>query len=62
MWPSDLLLVTDDTAAINAAISAGNRCSPGVCKGSVISPATVYFPSGYVLKVFVVQASYLILT
>ncbi|KAK7413340.1 hypothetical protein QQX98_007783 [Neonectria punicea] len=38
--------VTDDTAAINAAISAGSRCAPGVCKGSTISPATVYFPSG----------------
>lgn len=40
--------VTDDTAAINAAISAGVRCAPGVCKGSTLSPATVYFPSGYV--------------
>ncbi|KAJ4266464.1 hypothetical protein NW762_004449 [Fusarium torreyae] len=38
--------VTDDTAAINAAISAGVRCIPGVCKGSTISPATVYIPSG----------------
>ncbi|KAF5006260.1 hypothetical protein FDECE_7350 [Fusarium decemcellulare] len=38
--------VTDDTAAINAAISAGVRCSPGVCKGSTLSPATVYIPAG----------------
>ncbi|KAF5669029.1 beta-1,3 exoglucanase [Fusarium heterosporum] len=38
--------VTDDTAAINAAISAGSRCNSGVCKGSTISPATVYIPSG----------------
>ncbi|KAF5021729.1 hypothetical protein F66182_6230 [Fusarium sp. NRRL 66182] len=38
--------VTDDTAAINAAISEGVRCIPGVCKGSTISPATVYIPSG----------------
>ncbi|KAH7239124.1 pectate lyase superfamily protein-domain-containing protein [Fusarium tricinctum] len=38
--------VADDTAAINAAISEGVRCIPGVCKGSTISPATVYIPSG----------------
>jgi hypothetical protein len=38
--------VTDDTNAINAAISAGTRCIPGVCRGSIISPATVYIPSG----------------
>lgn len=42
------MIVTDDTAAINAAISAGSRCSSGICKGSTISPATVYIPSGYV--------------
>jgi glucan 1,3-beta-glucosidase len=41
-------LVADDTAAINAAISAGVRCIAGVCKGSTISPALVYIPSGYV--------------
>ncbi|KAF6790375.1 glucan 1,3-beta-glucosidase [Colletotrichum sojae] len=38
--------VTDDTAAINLAISAGKRCGPGTCKGETTSPATVYFPSG----------------
>ncbi|KAI8201600.1 hypothetical protein COL154_003923 [Colletotrichum chrysophilum] len=38
--------VTDDTAAINLAISSGNRCAPGTCKGETTSPATVYFPSG----------------
>ncbi|EEU40448.1 uncharacterized protein NECHADRAFT_32673 [Fusarium vanettenii 77-13-4] len=38
--------VADDTAAINAAISAGVRCISGVCKGSTISPALVYIPSG----------------
>ncbi|CAM1506355.1 Fc.00g059960.m01.CDS01 [Cosmosporella sp. VM-42] len=38
--------ITDDTTAINAAISAGVRCAPGVCKGSTLSPATVYFPDG----------------
>ncbi|KAM0271938.1 hypothetical protein ACHAQH_008876 [Verticillium albo-atrum] len=38
--------VTDDTAAINKAISFGVRCAPGVCKQSTTSPATVYFPPG----------------
>lgn len=37
--------VTDDTAAINAAISAGNRCGQG-CDSSTVVPAVVYFPSG----------------
>ncbi|KAG7122852.1 Lipoyl synthase like protein [Verticillium longisporum] len=38
--------VTDDTAAINKAISFGVRCAPGVCKQETTSPATVYFPPG----------------
>ncbi|CAL3973290.1 unnamed protein product [Diplocarpon coronariae] len=42
--------ITDDTAAINAAISSGSRCKPGApgagCQSSTISPATVYFPTG----------------
>jgi glucan 1,3-beta-glucosidase len=33
--------VTDDTVAINAAISAGNRCGPGTCAASSTSPALV---------------------
>lgn len=37
---------TDDTAAINAAISSGNRCAPGSCQGSTTTPAVVYFPPG----------------
>ncbi|KAI9151257.1 Glucan 1,3-beta-glucosidase [Paramyrothecium foliicola] len=37
---------TDDTAAINLAISSGVRCAPFVCKQSTTSPATVYFPPG----------------
>ncbi|KAK4180482.1 family 55 putative glycoside hydrolase [Triangularia setosa] len=37
---------TDDTAAINAAISAGNRCGGYGCVGTTISPAIVYFPPG----------------
>ncbi|KAF5387123.1 hypothetical protein D9615_001631 [Tricholomella constricta] len=38
--------VTDDTAAINAAITAGNRCGGGSCHSSTITPAIVYFPRG----------------
>ncbi|QSZ28880.1 hypothetical protein DSL72_003385 [Monilinia vaccinii-corymbosi] len=37
--------VTDDTAAINAAISAGGRCGRG-CASTTTTPAVVYFPSG----------------
>lgn len=37
--------VTDDTNAINLAISEGNRCGPG-CPSSTVSPAIVYFPAG----------------
>ncbi|KAF4979970.1 hypothetical protein FZEAL_3924 [Fusarium zealandicum] len=51
--------VTDDTAAINAAISAGVRCIPGVCKGSTISPATVYIPSGtYLISSSIIDLYY----
>ncbi|KAJ8093122.1 hypothetical protein PM082_020607 [Marasmius tenuissimus] len=38
--------VTDDTAAINAAISSGGRCGGGSCASSTVSPALVYFPKG----------------
>ncbi|KAJ8607486.1 hypothetical protein MRB53_040258 [Persea americana] len=38
--------VSDDTAAINAAISSGNRCAPGSCSSSTTQPAVVYFPAG----------------
>ena len=37
--------VTDDTAAINAAISSGNRCGKG-CDSTTITPAFIYFPAG----------------
>ncbi|KAK9771541.1 putative Pectate lyase superfamily protein-domain-containing protein [Seiridium cardinale] len=38
--------VTDDTAAINAAITAGgNRCGKG-CASTTETPAVVYFPAG----------------
>ena len=36
---------TDDTAAIQLAISSGGRCGAN-CNSSTIYPATVYFPSG----------------
>ncbi|KAJ7168214.1 exo-beta-1,3-glucanase [Mycena crocata] len=38
--------VTDDTAAINAAITAGNRCGGGSCPSSTVTPAVVFFPKG----------------
>ncbi|TKA69626.1 hypothetical protein B0A49_04649, partial [Cryomyces minteri] len=38
--------VTDDTVAIQAAITTGGRCAPGVCGSSTTTPAVVYFPSG----------------
>ncbi len=38
--------VTDDTAAIQNAMSAGGRCAPGSCQSSTTTPAIVYFPSG----------------
>ena len=40
--------VTDDTAAINEAISSGSRCVEGApgCQSSTTSPAVVYFPAG----------------
>ncbi|GAB1316002.1 hypothetical protein MFIFM68171_06212 [Madurella fahalii] len=37
--------VTDDTAAINAAINAGNPCNRG-CASTTMTPAVVYFPAG----------------
>ncbi|KAJ8071726.1 hypothetical protein OCU04_002042 [Sclerotinia nivalis] len=42
--------VTDDTAAINAAIAYGSRCVEGAagigCASATNSPAVVYFPAG----------------
>jgi glucan 1,3-beta-glucosidase len=37
--------VTDDTAAINLAISDGNRCGSG-CNSSTMKGALLYFPAG----------------
>ncbi|KAI0949266.1 hypothetical protein AcW1_008932 [Taiwanofungus camphoratus] len=36
---------TDDTDAINNAISSGNRCGDG-CGSSTVTPAVVFFPQG----------------
>lgn len=38
--------VADDTAAINAAISAGDRCGFEGCSSTTVTPALVYFPAG----------------
>jgi glucan 1,3-beta-glucosidase len=38
--------ITDDSDAINRAISDGNRCGPWVCDSSTDTPAVVYIPSG----------------
>ncbi|KAI1790568.1 exo-beta-1,3-glucanase [Ganoderma leucocontextum] len=37
--------VTDDTAAINKAITSGTRCGQG-CDSTTTQPAVVYFPAG----------------
>ena len=43
--------LTDDTAAIQAAMSAGNRCAPGSCSSSTNRVAVIYFPAGtYVIS------------
>ena len=38
--------MTDDTDAINTAISSGGRCAPGSCASTTVTPAVVYFPPG----------------
>jgi glucan 1,3-beta-glucosidase len=49
---------TDDTAAINSAISSGNRCGNG-CDSSTVTPAIVYFPAGtYIVSRPIVQYYY----
>ncbi|TLS29191.1 hypothetical protein PpBr36_00045 [Pyricularia pennisetigena] len=37
---------TDDTAAINRAISEGGRCGPGSCNSTTTTPGLIYFPPG----------------
>ncbi|KAI0875792.1 glycoside hydrolase family 55 protein [Hypoxylon argillaceum] len=47
---------TDDTAAIQSAISDGNRCAPGTCASSSTTNAIVYFPAGtYLLSSSIVS-------
>ncbi|KAF8201630.1 exo-beta-1,3-glucanase [Pholiota molesta] len=51
--------VTDDTAAINAAITAGNRCGGGSCPSSTLTPAVIFFPQGtYVVSAPIVAFYY----
>lgn len=38
--------VTDDTVAINNAISSGGRCGGGSCISTTTTPAVIYFPRG----------------
>ncbi|KAK0956570.1 hypothetical protein LTR91_019084 [Friedmanniomyces endolithicus] len=45
--------VTDDTAAINNAISSGGRLGPAQGGSTTVTPAVVYFPSG----VYMINAS-----
>lgn len=50
--------INDDTAAINAAISSGNRCGLG-CPSTTIAPAIVYFPKGvYVISTPIITLYY----
>lgn len=50
---------TDDTAAINRAISDGGRCGPGTCGSSTTTPAIVYFPPGtYVVSAPIIDYYY----
>ncbi|KAK2846374.1 hypothetical protein FQN49_005788 [Arthroderma sp. PD_2] len=47
--------IADDTAAINRAISDGNRCGDN-CGSSTIYPAVVYFPPGtYLVSTSIIQ-------
>ncbi len=49
---------TDDTDAINKAITDGSRCGQG-CDSSTTTPALVYFPSGtYIVSKPIVQLYY----
>ncbi|KAF8163174.1 exo-beta-1,3-glucanase [Crassisporium funariophilum] len=51
--------VTDDTVAINNAITAGSRCGGGSCESSTVTPAIVYFPKGtYVVSAPIIAFYY----
>jgi hypothetical protein len=52
---------TDDTVAINSAISTGNRCGANGngCQSSTLTPALVYFPPGtYVVSTPIITLYY----
>jgi glucan 1,3-beta-glucosidase len=38
--------VTDDTVAIQRAVTEGNRCGPNACESTTTTLAIVYFPEG----------------
>jgi hypothetical protein len=38
--------VADDTAAIQKAVTEGNRCGPSACESTTTMPTIVYFPKG----------------
>lgn len=51
--------VTDDTSAIQRAITEGDRCAPGVCQSSTRTPAVVYFPGGtYLISASIIDYYY----
>lgn len=51
--------ITDDTAAIQRAITEGNRCTPGFCESTTTTPALVYFPGGtYVISTSIIDYYY----
>ena len=51
--------VTDDTAAINAAISDGGRFGPSSGETSTTTPAIVYFPAGtYIISSSIIDYYY----
>jgi hypothetical protein len=50
---------TDDTAAIQRAITSGNRCAPGICQSTTRTPAVVYFPQGtYLISASIIDYYY----
>jgi glucan 1,3-beta-glucosidase len=51
--------ISDDTAAIQRAITEGNRCTPGFCESTTTTPALVYFPGGtYVISSSIIDYYY----
>jgi len=51
--------VTDDTAAIQRAVTERNRCGPSACESTTTTPAMVYFPEGtYLISSSIVDYYY----